>query len=719
MDTSEYLPMFLAECRENLQELNLAVVGYEENPDDPEIVVSIFRIAHSMKGMAATMGFEQMARLTHKMEDVFELLRQRGSGMSKEAVDVVLACLDALEGAVDSIEASGGEQLDPEPLIERLAALVRSEDAVAGDKKPAEPAEAPAAEAPASAEDGGASSAGEPTADAPAEPASAEQPATAHPASEQTAASEDDAAPTADGDRRTLKVRVVLAEDAQMPSVRAFQVLAALGEHGEVVSSTPGGDEIDGFTGRVIEAEVATDADVGIVGAAARAVSDITDVTVAEPRSEDPKQGEQRKPHLRAIDGPKAKDGGANGGQRPAGRKHATTVRVDAERLDQLMHLMGELVVQRNRVEALAAEADVPGLSRAMQDLTRSSQALQAMVMQIRMIPIEAVFLRFPRLVRDAASKLGKQVDLRLVGQETELDRTVIDAIGDPLVHLIRNSLDHGLEPPDERIAAGKQPTGRLTIAARHAGGSIVITVADDGRGVDPQKVARVAVERGLITPDQAAAVDERAAIELLFQPGFSTAEQVGDLSGRGVGMDAVRARIRELGGEVTMSSTLGQGTETEIRLPLTLAIMSALLVGAGGRPFGIPLQRVERTMRIDEHPVRSVAGRQMLVLDDEALPLVRAVEVLGTEDDDTSVPDTHVVIVRGTERKLALSVQGLMGQRELVTRPLPSSIAHHGAVSGAAQLSDGQIVLLVDCDALTPDSATAVAAPRALSSAA
>jgi two-component system chemotaxis sensor kinase CheA len=380
------------------------------------------------------------------------------------------------------------------------------------------------------------------------------------------------------------------------------------------------------------------------------------------------------------------------------------------------MHLMGELVVQRTHVEALSMEADVPGLGQAMQELTRSSHALQAMVMQIRMIPIEAVFMRFPRLVRDVASKLDKQVELDLVGKETELDRTVVDAIGDPLVHLIRNSLDHGLESPEDRIAAGKAPTGKLTISARHAGGSIAITVKDDGRGINPANVAAVAVDRGLITREQSQLIDMRGAIELLFAPGFSTAAEVGALSGRGVGMDAVREKIRELGGEVTVTSVQGEGTVNEIRLPLTLAIMSALLVEAGEQPFGIPLQRVERTMRLDDNPVRSVAGRKMLVLKDEALPLRRAVDVFGgaAGNGDVDAPaasDTHVVIVRGQEGSIALSVSKLIGQRELVTRPLPPNVAQNGAVSGAAVLSNGDIVLLADCDALTLNTHPALSA--------
>ena len=638
MEMNEYLPMFLAECREHLQELNLAVVRLEEDPADRATVDEIFRAAHSVKGMAATMGFEGMARLTHEMEDVFELLRQRGGALTSEVTDVVLACLDALETATDAIEADGTEQIEPAALVARLQGLVRTSDGAA---------------------------------DAPVDQTPAGPALTAVPA-----------------DGSVLEVTVTLADNCSMPSVRALMVLNAIESSGTLVHASPSVADCDGFTGTTVTALVATTAAPDDVAARVREVEEVAAVAVGLPVAEAPAP----------VDEPRA----AAAGERRAGRPGATTVRVDAERLDQLMHLMGELVVQRTLVEGLVAETEVAGLHQAMQGLTRSSQDLQAMVMQIRMIPVEAVFLRFPRLVRDASSKLGKQVDLQLVGQETELDRTVVDALGDPLVHLIRNSLDHGLETPADRVAAGKSPTGTLTISARHAGGSVVISVRDDGRGIDPAKVAAKAVERGLLSPEQAATVDVRAAIELLFAPGFSTAETVGDLSGRGVGMDAVREKIRQLGGEVVVTSVTGGGTEAEIRLPLTLAIVSALLVEADGRPYGIPLQRVERTLRIDDLPIRSAAGRRMLVMrDGPSIPVFSAAQAFGHAG-ATDEDDTHVVLVRGQERAIALTVSGLIGQRELVTRPLPQGTAATGAVAGAAVLSDGAIVLLADCDALT-----------------
>ena len=362
------------------------------------------------------------------------------------------------------------------------------------------------------------------------------------------------------------------------------------------------------------------------------------------------------------------------------------------------MHQMGELVIHRTAVEALTADLEAPALQQAVQNLTRSSQALQSMVMQVRMIPVDVVFLRFPRLVRDLSSKLAKQVDLQLLGKETELDRTVVDALGDPLVHLVRNALDHGLEPPDERRAAGKPPAGKLQIAARHAGGSVVIEVSDDGRGINPEAVARKACAAGLIDSETAASLDMRGAVELLFTPGFSTAESTSDISGRGVGMDAVRAKIRELGGEVVLDSTLGVGTHAQIRLPLTLAIVSALQIDVAGAPFAIPLDRIERTLRLTDHSIRSVAGRRMLVLDDGVLPLLEGARTFGRTP---SGEHELVVIVRGQDRRLGLAVDELVGQRELVTRALPPVVSDGEPVSGGAVLADGRIALIVDCDAL------------------
>jgi two-component system, chemotaxis family, sensor kinase CheA len=652
MDISEYLGMFLAESREHLQNLNLAVIRIEESPDDRETIDEIFRIAHSLKGMSGTMGFGQMAALTHKMEDVFETLRGRSQALEHSVVDVLLGCLDTLEGALDSIETSGEEGLDSTALVARLGELV-----------------------------------GEQAHAAPAGPAAA---AAAGPLPEAVAGY--------DGDTPLLRIEVALVADVMMPAVRAYMALAAVADHGEVVHSTPGSDEVDSFDGRRLEAWIVTEHEPATIDAALRAVPDVDEVSVSPA----PAAGEAPAPDVPAAAAPAPppsdeKPAAPAQGAPPAQRS-TTTVRVDAERLDQLMHYMGELVVHRTRVESLAAGSGVEGLAEAIGDLTRSSQSLQAMVMQVRMIEVDAVFMRFPRLVRDLSTKFGKQVDLVLSGRDTELDRTVVDALGDPLVHLVRNSLDHALEPPEERLAAGKPATGTLELAARHAGSNVVITVRDDGRGINPELVAHRAAERGLIAGDTVETVDMARAIELLFTPGFSTAETTSDISGRGVGMDAVRNAIRSLGGAVVMTSEQGVGSTVQVRLPLTLAIVPALLVESHATPFAIPLERVERTVNVAEQTVRSVIGRRTLVLGDGVLPLIDLAEALGYAPAPAA---GYVVIARGAERRLALVVERLVGQRELVTRPLPAEVGGAGSLSGGAVLSNGEIALIVDCDAL------------------
>jgi len=683
MDTSEYMPMFVAETREHLEQLNLAIIRLEENPKDRPTVEEIFRIAHSLKGMSATMGFSRVAELTHEMEDVFELLRQRTNGLPVEAIDTVFACLDALSAAVEAIETDGQETLDPAPLVARLRSLVRprtpeQEMARVGIADPLDHA------AVLAAQEAGA---------------------------------------------RVLRVRITLVETVLMPAVRAHMALAALTDHGEILASSPPPDAVEQFEGREIDAWIASEDEDETIAANVRDVSEVFTVEVNEapnpgstPAAVAPSVPEvaalAAEPPAEPAPGPAGtpvpEPAAAPPAPKPAATKPAEasikttqtrTVRVDAERLDALMHSMGELVIHRTAVEALIADLEVAGLQQAVQELTRSSQALQAMVMQVRMIPVDVVFLRFPRLIRDLSTKLGKEVRLELVGSDTELDRTVVDALGDPLVHLVRNAVDHGLERPDDRLAAGKPRHGTIEIAARHAGGSVVIGVRDDGNGIDPQAVARKALSLGMIDEESAATIDMRGAIELLFTSGFSTAQTTSDISGRGVGMDAVREKIRQLGGEVVIDSTPGAGTLAQIRLPLTLAIVSGLQVDVAGVPFAIPLDRIERTLRLSEQTVRSVAGKPMLVLEDGVLPLLDGAQVFRR---DVVSDHEFVVIIRTQDRRLALAVDDLVGQRELVTRPLPEIVSAGEPVSGGAALADGRIALIVDCDALAAENSAA-----------
>lgn len=665
MDTSEYLPMFLAESGEHLQELNLAVLKIEENPEDKEKIDEIFRVAHSMKGMSATMGFSAMAELTHKMEDVFELLRQRRGGLSRDAIDAVLACLDMLESGVANIDEHGEERLDPSELIARLDGLVHERTA------------------------------------------------------EQKAAKLGGVAPDPAellrlaGGRPVIHVVAKLADDVSMPSVRAFMVIGACTNLGDVLAALPDEAGMEQFSGALVEAWV-VDADADALRNAVAEVDEIAAIEVDEVDVEQmvldaPAEAPAPVADVAADEPAAAAAASEQAPGKKAGGAAAKTVRVDAERLDQLMHYMAEVVVHRTQLEALVADADHPGLATAMQEMTRSSQSLQTMVMQVRMIPVEAVFVRFPRLVRDLSGKLGKDVNLVLQGQDTELDRTVVDALGDPLVHLIRNSVDHGFEAPEERLRLGKPETGTLEVLARPTGGGIVITVKDDGRGVDPQRVAAVAVKRGLISAEEAELVDVPRAIELLFSAGFSTAEKATDVSGRGVGMDAVRNRIRELGGDVVMDSVTGQGTTTEIRLPLSLAITSALLVQAGRSTYAVAIDRIERTVRVEDWTVRGVAGHPMLVMGEQVCPLIDAGTALGGADDHAEEKPYAVLVSSQQGRTIALAVDGLLGQRELVCRSLPPDVGEDVPVAAAAVLSSGEIALVVDVDGLTREHDRAV----------
>jgi two-component system chemotaxis sensor kinase CheA len=381
-------------------------------------------------------------------------------------------------------------------------------------------------------------------------------------------------------------------------------------------------------------------------------------------------------------------------------KPRAQTVRIEAERLDLLMHLMGEMVVQRTRVETAAKALSSGELHAAIADLTRVSQSVQQLVMRVRMVPVESVFMRFPRMVRDIAGRLGKEVTLELEGTDTELDRTVVEALGDPLVHLVRNALDHGLEPAGERIAAGKPATGTLRISAEHAGGEVLISVEDDGHGIDPARVGAVAVERGLLAPELVPTLTVEAAIELLFAPGFSTAAVTTDLSGRGVGMDAVRTMVRNLGGECRLESQTGRGSRATIRLPLSLAILPALLVHAAGAPYAIPLDRVEETIRLSSLTLRSVAGARAVVLRDSVLPLLDLSAVLGGAPIDPT--NAEAVVVRSNGVRIGLLVEHLVGQQELVTRPLPKAVdIDTTLVSGGAVMGDGAIALILNIETL------------------
>ena len=439
------------------------------------------------------------------------------------------------------------------------------------------------------------------------------------------------------------------------------------------------------------------------LAAAARGVSEVVEVAVEAVVAQVAEAAEARVlAEVAATLAPPAEPPAAERSGPARRAKAAATVRVGTDRLDSLMNLMGEVVIQRTRLAQLAARHDLPDLRETVEEVTRVTNELQMLVMQIRMMPVESVFMRFPRMVRDLAQSLGKRVELVISGEATELDRTVIDELGDPLVHMLRNAVDHGLEIPAEREAAGKPPVGTLRLSARHEGSNVVIEVEEDGRGLDPARLREVAVAKGLMGPEDAAALGDREAQELIFAPGFSTAAQTTDVSGRGVGMDVVRSKIAGLSGSVEIDSTPGVGSRFTIRLPLTLAIIQALLVRAEGEIYAVPLEAIEETVVVAAGEVRSVNGSECVVVREQVVPLVRLRErlAIGGGQDPGEGP-LNVVVIRAGGSRLGVVVDRLVGQQDVVIKHLPSYLGDVVGVSGATILGDGEVALIVDATAL------------------
>ncbi|HHW14930.1 MAG TPA: chemotaxis protein CheA, partial [Firmicutes bacterium] len=595
MDMSQYLGIFLDEAREHLQAMNEGLLALETNPKDSSVIERVFRAAHTLKGMSATMGFSEVAELTHAMENVLDKFRQKQLEVRPEAMDVLFRCLDVLEAFTNAVAAGEDTSLDPTGLIADLQALSSGQGKPAGGATPAGPtAAAPAAPAtPAAAGDATLATSPAPVPrEGTAAPVPAGEPGEeewgdqtlAAPGPQPTSEEAVALSEALRGGYRLYRADVELDQQCILKSARAYLVVRNLEDQGRVYHVQPSVEQLeeDKFT-RVFSLLYVTQLTGEEVLNTILSVSEISRARVrpyrltaaggdgvsrpaetrraeAEAAAAGPASAPEIEPGGKAPpDRGPAGELGAAGGLTTSG--HAThqavrqTVRVDIEKLDSLMNLVGELVINRSRLSQIGTQTRVPMLGETIEELARITTDLQGLVMKARMVPIDQVFNRFPRMVRDLARELGKEINLVIEGHETELDRTVVDEIGDPLVHLLRNAVDHGIEPPDTRRSLGKNPAGEVRIAARHEGSQVVVEVSDDGRGVDPAKIKAKAVERGAVTAEEAAQMNEQEVFALLFRPGFSTAEKVTDVSGRGVGLDVVLTKIQSLNGTVDLQS--------------------------------------------------------------------------------------------------------------------------------------------------------------------
>lgn len=689
MDVSQYLEIFLDEAKEHLENLNTQILKLEQEPEDTDTINEIFRAAHSLKGMAGTMGYKRMQTLTHDMENVFSEIRNGTLKVSANMIDTLFQCLDALEEYTNNIQESADEGTnDNQPLIEMLNSFLKGSNAPAKEEKKEDPA---AAEAEKKAAADGEEKWKEIV-------LTDDQKHVFRTAKEQG--------------KNTYGMTVYIQENCLLKAARAFLVYKAVEERAEIIVCNPSAQDIEDEKFDLdFSLIVVTDASLDEILHAARNVSEIDKVVGSELElKDDEASGEEktavstetaaeRKPAQKTASAVPAKND-----KKPAGKPVVNrTVRVDIEKLDVLMNLVSELIIAKN---SLVSASSVEGVNSTtfneqIEYLESVTTNLHESVMKVRMVPIESVVSKFPRMIRDLSKKLDKKMELYMSGEETELDRTVVDEIGDPLMHLLRNSADHGLESAEVRAQRGKPEVGSIFLDAYQDGNNVVIEVRDDGNGIDVENVKKTAIERGVITPEQGDNMSEKDIINLLFHAGFSTSKKITDVSGRGVGLDVVKSKIESLSGEVEVKSKLGEGSTWIIRLPLTLAIIQALMVTVGGEKYAISLGSIQTIEDIKPEEIKLVQNSEVINLRGTVIPIIRLSNVL--EIESLKKPDENmvVVIVKKGEKLAGLVVDELMGQQEIVIKSLGKYINKCKFISGATILGDGEIALILDANAL------------------
>lgn len=697
MDMNQYLDIFVEESREHLQSLNSSLLELEKDPSDKGVLNEIFRVAHTLKGMSGTMGFNRMQRLTHHMEDVLDALRNDRISADSDIVDILFKCLDALENYVNTIVSTGDEgNNEYKEIVDALADIL---------KKGGIPSKA-------------AKTSAKKTREKPAKEKESEKVAGK---AEETAGSERELVEFNEYDLNIIKkafeaemnvfqIHVEFDKGCLLKSARAFIVFQVLEKNSDIIKSVPSVQDIEDekfdfeFTVVVITSndkelfEKEIDSVAEVVGVHVTPITpEMLGISDEELQVKDGKMDGQ------AVSD--AEDGSAQAMQDQSKKAHRTgkTVRVDIDRLDVLMNLVSELIIIKNGLENQINAKDYSAWTESIEYLERVTTNLHDAVMKVRMVPVEAVFNRFPRMIRDISRELGKDIELKMSGVDTELDRTVIDEIGDPLIHILRNSADHGIETREERIKLNKPHIGSIYLRAYQDGNNVVIEVEDDGRGIDIGKIRNKIIEKGLESPDIVNTLSEKEVIDYLFRPNFSTADKITDLSGRGVGLDVVKTKIEALGGTVEVESRFGSGSKFIIRLPLTLAIIQALLVRIGSEKYALPLSSIREIDNIKFEDVKMVRNREVIILRDMVIPLVRLNEALDVKD---AIPDEKkkhltVVIVKKGDKLTAFSVDSLIGQQEIVIKSLGRIMQGVKYIAGATILGDGNVALIVDNNSL------------------
>jgi two-component system chemotaxis sensor kinase CheA len=685
LELNQYLSMFIDESKEHLQALNENLLNLEQNPNDVAIVHNIFRSAHTLKGMSATMGFEDIASLTHQMENVLDLLRNLKLQMDPVIFDCLFKSTDALEAMVEDIVQGGTGRADVSHIVAILKLIV------SGDHLKGTPSvkEAVNESLPAIVID-----------------------EYQYSVLEQAISA----------GHQVFYVEVAVRDDCVLKAARAYMVFDVFERNGEVIKSTPSVEEIEqekfekvfsvyfisNISQEVLEKTIANVSEIESVNATAIDKESLKQVT-RENFKMNENAGKAKEESAASVvkemmTAAPSKDAAIQTGA-PANANAPVsnrTIRVDIERLDSLMNLFSELLIDRVRLEQLSSEIRRNDLIETVEHMSRVSSDLQNIVLKLRMVPVDTVFNRFPRMIRDIAKSLDKKVDLVITGADTELDRTVIDEIGDPLVHLLRNAVDHGIEPITDRIAAGKKETGTINLRAFHSGNHVFIEIEEDGRGINREKVLKTAIKNGVVSTDQANKMSDEEVYQLLFASGFSTADKISDISGRGVGLDVVKTKIHSLGGHVSIESEFGSGTKFSVQLPLTLSIISAMLLRVENEKYAIPLSSIVETAVIQKDQIRHVHGNIYIDYRNSVIPLIALSKIFNVpKDDSEETKETEIVVVKKGEKLAALIVNEFIGQQEIVLKTLGKYLSNVFAVSGATILGDGQVALIIDTNAL------------------
>jgi len=682
MDVNQYLEIFIEESKEHVQSLNESLLELEKNPEDLDVINEIFRVAHTLKGMAATMGFNKMSTLTHDMENVLQSLRNKEFVVNSEIIDLLFDCLDALESYVNIIAETGSEgNKDYSNLIKLLGEVnnkmrIQTENHVE-----------------TSSEGGQAEVVSEPVLNLNQYDKNAVN--KAH-----------------EMGLNVYQITVVLDSECVLKSARAFIIFRVLEKYGDIIKSVPKVEDIEdekfdyNFTVVVVSKE-----DKQLFINEINAVSEVRDIIIKEiafiPQNVKAEENVDSSSSMQKINTDTESESDtantASEEHSAANRKIRTgkTVRVDIDRLDVLLNLVSELIIQKTRLEGLAVGEKSQDFTETIEYLERITTNLHDAVMKVRMVPIETVFNRFPRMIRDISKELGKEVNLIMSGEETELDRTVIDEIGEPLIHLLRNSIDHGIESVEERRKMGKPEVGQIFLRAYQDGSDVVIEVDDDGQGINIEKVKKKIVEKGLVSKEIVSSLSKKDVIDYLFRPSFSTADKITDISGRGVGLDVVKTKIESLGGVVDVETERGKGSKFIIRLPLTLAIIQALLVVVGEEKYAIQLSSINQIIKISPDEIKKVQNQEVILLRNNVIPIIRLDEVLEVPKEKKAEKKLTVVIVKKGDKLSGLLVDGIIGQQEIVQKPLGKLLSGIKIITSATILGDGNVALILDVNSI------------------